>query len=160
MLYHPLLLTGKGKIKFGKSVQIGVTASPYYYSHYAYIQSRFAESEVVFGNGVAINNGFSAVAYSKITIGDHVLIGTNCTVIDNDGHNLHPKQRNIPGQALPVFIGENVFLGNNVTVLKGVSIGKNSVIGSNAVVTRDIPENVVAAGNPAIIIRNLQVEDI
>ena len=57
--------------------------------------------------------------------------------------------------SFPVYIGENVFIGSNVSILKGVEIGDNSVIGNGSVVTKNIPKNVVAAGNPAKVIRNL-----
>ena len=155
-LFHPLLLKGKGKISFGKNVQIGVTNSPNYYSHYTYLEARNSDSEIVIGDNVSINNGFSAEAFSKITIQNNVLIGVNCAVIDNDGHHLDIDKRNDgEPKSAAVLIGENVFLGDNVTVLKGVVIGKNSVIGNGAIVTKDIPENTIAAGNPAIVIRNL-----
>lgn len=155
-LYHPLLLKGKGKIKFGENVQIGVVASPNYFSHYAYLEARNSDSEIRIGDNVSINNAFSAVAFSKITIMSNVLIGVNCSIIDNDGHNLDADKRNsydVKSQA--VTIEKNVFLGNNVTVLKGVTIGKNSVIGNGSIVTKSIPENVIAAGNPAKVIRVL-----
>jgi maltose O-acetyltransferase len=155
-LFHPILLKGKGKISFGKNVQIGVVASPNFYSHYSYLEARNADSEINIGNNVTINNAFSAVAFSKITVQKYVLIGVNCTIIDNDGHNLDIEKRNDDGLlSEAVFIAENVFLGDNVTILKGVSIGKNSVIGSGSIVTNNIPENVIAAGNPARVIRNL-----
>lgn len=154
--YSPLLLKGKGKITFGKNVQIGVTASPNFYSHYTYLEARNPESEIHFGNNVAVNNGFSAVSFSKISIHDNVLIGINCSVLDNDGHNLAIDSRHSDEVAFAdVVIGENVFLGDNVTVLKGVTVGKNSVIGNGSIVTKDIPENCIAAGNPAKVIRNL-----
>lgn len=156
IVYQPLLLRGNGKINFGKNVQIGVINSPNFYTNYFYLEARTESSEISFGDNVAINNGFSAVVFSKITIQKNVLIGFNCSIIDNDGHNLGIHERNSgkPNFA-DVFIDENVFLGNNVTVLKGVTIGKNSVIGNSSVVTKDIPENVIVAGNPARIIRNL-----
>jgi galactoside O-acetyltransferase len=155
-VFHPLLLKGEGKITFGNNVQIGVIASPNFYSHYTYLEARNPESEIVIGNDVSINNAFSASAFGKITIGNNVLIGTNCTIMDTDAHALDPQQRNtgIP-KNLPVHIGENVFLGSDVTVLKGVTIGRNSVIGNGSVVTKDIPEMVIAAGNPARIIKSL-----
>ncbi|MGC4040136.1 MAG: acyltransferase [Flavobacterium sp.] len=155
-LYSPLLLKGKGKITFGRNVQVGVTASPHFYSHYSYLEARNPGSEIIIGSNVAINNAFSVVAFSKVMIHDGVLIGVNCSVIDNDGHNLAIDKRNsedVP--SADVVIGENVFLGDNVTVLKGVTIGKNSVIGNGSIVTKDIPENSIAAGNPAKVIRNL-----
>ena len=155
-LFHPLLLKGKGKISFGKNVQIGVVASPNFYSLYTYLEVRNSDSEINIGDNVSINNAFSAEAFSKITIQNNVLIGINCSIIDNDGHNLATDKRasdDIKTRA--VFIAENVFLGDDVTILKGVTIGKNSVIGNGSVVTKDIPENVIAAGNPARVIRNL-----
>ncbi|MFN3969597.1 acyltransferase [Flavobacterium sp.] len=155
-LFHPLLLKGKGKISFGQNVQIGVINSPNYYSHYTYLEARNSDSEIHIGNNVSINNNFSAVAFSKITIEKNVLIGNNCSIIDNDGHHLEVDKRNeVNPKSTSVFIGENVFIGSNVVILKGVTIGKNSVIGNSAVVTKNIPENVVAVGNPALVIRNL-----
>ena len=156
ILYQPLQLKGNGRISFGKNIQIGVINSPGYYSNYCYIEARTEESEIIIDDNVALNNGFSAVALTKITIKKNVLIGINCSIVDNDGHNLDANQRLVgKPKSVEVFIDENVFLGNNVTVLKGVMIGKNSVIGNGSVVTKNIPENVIAAGNPAKIIRNL-----
>ncbi|HNP31973.1 MAG TPA: acyltransferase [Flavobacterium sp.] len=155
-LYSPLLLKGNGKISFGKNVQIGVIASPNFYSHYTYLEARNLGSEISIGNNVSINNAFSAVAFSKITIQNNVLIGVNCSIIDNDGHNLEADKRNSDTiKTKDVLIEENVFLGDDVTILKGVTIGKNSVIGNGSIVAKSIPENVIAAGNPARIIRNL-----
>lgn len=155
-LYHPLLLKGKGKISFGKKVQIGVVTSPNFYSHYSYLEARNSDSEISIGDNVSINNAFSAVAFSKITIMSNVLIGVNCSIIDNDGHNLDANKRNSDDvKSQSVTIEKNVFLGNNVTVLKGVTIGKNSIIGNGSIVTKSIPENVIAAGNPAYVIRIL-----
>ena len=112
--------------------------------------------EISIGDNVSINNAFSAVAFSKITIQNHVLIGVNCAIIDNDGHNLEVDKRNSDDvNSAAIFIAEYVFLGDDVTILKGVTIGKNSVIGNGSIVTKSIPENVIAAGNPAQVIRNL-----
>lgn len=155
-LFHPLLLKGKGEIKFGENVQIGVISSPNFFSHYSYIEARESNSLIEIGNNVAINNNFSAVSAIKISIGNDVLIGVNCSIIDNDGHHLDADKRNtgIPKSA-EVIIEKNVFIGSNVTILKGVTIGENAVIGNSAVVTKSVPANSVAIGNPARIIRNL-----
>ena len=154
--YHPLLLKGKGIISFGKNVQIGVIASPNFYSHYTYLEAREECSEIIIGDNVAINNAFSIECSSKVVIKNDVLIGTGCSIIDNDGHNLAIEKRNFgTPKTAPIHIHQNVFLGSNVTILKGVTIGKNSIIGNGSVVTKNIPENVVAAGNPAKFIRNL-----
>jgi galactoside O-acetyltransferase len=155
-LYHPLLLKGKGKISFGKNVQIGVMASPNFYSHYAYLEVRNPQCEISIGDNVSISNAFSAIAFSSITIKKDVLIGLNCSIIDTDGHNLDSDKRNSYDiRAEAVLIEQNVFIGDNVTILKGVTIGRNSVIGNGSIVTKNIPENVIAAGNPARVIRNL-----
>lgn len=155
-LFHPLLLKGKGNIKFGKNVQIGVISSPNYFSHYSYIEARESDSLIEIGNNVAINNNFSAVASIKISIDNNVLIGVNCSIIDSDGHHLDADKRNsgIP-KSVEVIIENNVFIGSNVTILKGVTIGENAVIGNSSVVTKSVPANSIAVGNPAKVIRNL-----
>ena len=149
-------MVGKGSISFGNNVQFGVVNSPNYYSHYTYLEVRNSESKIIIGDNVSINNAFSAVAFNRITIQNNVLIGVNCSMIDNDGHSLEIDKRNdgIPLKAA-IFVEENVFLGDNVTILKGVTIGKNSIIGNGSIVTKNIPENSIAAGNPARVIRNI-----
>ena len=154
-IFHPLLLNGKGEISFGKNVQMGVINSPNFYSHYNYLEVRNKESKIEIGDNTAINNAFSAVAFSTITIKNNVLIGINCTIIDNDGHDLNADKRSLHVIGEAVVIENNVFIGDNVTILKGVTIGENAVIGFGSVVTKDIPSNVIAAGNPAKVIRNL-----
>lgn len=154
--FHPLLLKGKGKISFGKNVQIGVLSSPFFYSHYTYFEARESFSEISIGDNVAINNAFSIECNAKVIIENDVLIGSFCTIMDNDGHDLAIEKRKDGNPKMAsIHIQQNVFLGSNVTILKGVTIGKNSIIGNGSVVTKSIPDNVIAAGNPAKIIRNL-----
>lgn len=154
--YHPLLLKGKGKISFGKNVQIGVLSSPVFYSHYTYLEAREVSSEIIIGDNVAISNAFSIECNSRVIIENDVLIGSCCSIMDNDGHDLAIDKRNNGNPKMaPIHIQQNVFLGSNVSILKGVTIGKNSIIGNGSVVTKSIPENVIAAGNPAKVIRNL-----
>ena len=155
-LFHPLLLTGNGKISFGENVQMGVINSPKYYSHYSYFEARNEASEINIGNNVTINNNCSIEALSKIIIENNVLIGVNCSILDNDGHHLNPDKRTsgIPKSA-PIIIEQNVFIGDHVTILKGVTIGENSIIGNGSVVTKSVPSNVVVAGNPAQIIKQI-----
>lgn len=156
-LYYPLLLNGKGKIYFGENTQIGVINSPNYYSHYSYFEARNSESEIRIGNNVAINNHCTIEALSKITIQDNVLIGVNCSILDNDGHSLKIDSR-LSGtpKSAEIIIEKNVFIGDNVTILKGVTIGENSVIGNGSVVTKSFPSNVIIAGNPAQIIKEIK----
>ena len=156
VLHFPLLLNGKGKISFGNNFQNGVVAAHTYYSSYNYILAMEEDSAVVIGDNVVFANGASVQAISKITIGDNVMIGINCFLVDTDGHDLDPEKR-MTGVAKSgaITIKNNVVIYYNSVVLKGVTIGENSVIGSCSVVTKDIPANVFAAGNPARVIRNL-----
>jgi galactoside O-acetyltransferase len=155
-VYHPLLMRGKGRIVFGKNIQMGVVSAPNFYSHYSFLEVRNEYSEINIGNNVSISNSFSVECFSKVVIEDNVLIGNNCSIMDNDGHDLDIDARNtgIP-KTKDICICQNVFLGSNVIILKGVTIGENSVIGNGSVVTKNIPENVIAAGNPAKVIRSL-----
>jgi acetyltransferase-like isoleucine patch superfamily enzyme len=103
--------------------------------------------------------GFSGVSIGcaeSITIGNNVLVGANVVITDFDWHNVDPLRRRDPCTSLkPVIIEDNVFIGLNSIVWKGVTIGKNSVIGANSVVTKSIPENCIAAGNPARVIKSI-----
>lgn len=98
--------------------------------------------------------GFSATvisAASSITIGNRVLCGANCTVVDTDRHPLEAeaRARGKTGEVLPVTIEDDVWLGMNVVVLKGCSIGKGTVVAANSVVTRSLPAGIIAGGVPA-----------
>lgn len=96
---------------------------------------------------------------AKVTIGDNILIGPNVGIY-TAGHPLHYEIRNQEYEyAFPITIGDNVWIGGNVVINPGVTIGKNSVIGSGSVITKDIPENVIAIGNPCKILRKLTDDD-
>jgi maltose O-acetyltransferase len=150
-------LRGKGTIDVGEAVEIGVINSPFFFNGYGYLEARNNNAKISLGNHVKINNNCCIVANeSTIIIDNNVLIGFNCQIINSDFHNLDPKQRILGTfESKPVHIAENVFLGNNVTILKGVAIGRNSVIAAGSVVVNDIPENVIAGGNPAKVLRSL-----
>lgn len=100
------------------------------------------------------NCGFSGAAitsFVSVEIGSNVMCGANTFITDSDWH---PEDHR-SGKPKAIKIGNNVWLGLNVVVLKGVVIGDNTVVGANSVVTKDLPPNVVAAGNPCKIIRSL-----
>lgn len=102
-------------------------------------------------------SGLVLVAASKISIGNNVLIGSGCTIVDNDFHNADPQKRNdTEYSSRPVTIEDNVFIGFNCFILKGVTIGENSIIGANSTVINSIPKNSIAIGNPCkvVIIKN------
>lgn len=155
-LYLPLLLNGKGKISFGKNVQIGVSAAHFTYSTYNYLLAFEEDSEIIIGDNVVLANGATIQAASKITLEDNVMIGINCMLVDTDGHDLDPEKRmtGVPKTG-NITIKKNAVVYYNSVVFKGVTIGENSVIGACSVVTKDIPPNVFAAGSPAKVIRNL-----
>jgi galactoside O-acetyltransferase len=156
VLFHPLLLKGLGQITLGSGFQNGVIRSAHFYSHYNYFEARNEHSKIVIGNNVSFSNAISIVAFSTITIGDNVIIGGNCSLLDSDGHNPDPARRlEDHPDAVPITVEDNVLIYSNVIIAKGVRIGKNSIIGAGSIVTRNIPENVIAAGNPARVIKSL-----
>ena len=89
----------------------------------------------------------------EITIGDNSMIAGNAYLTDSDWHGLY--DRISPGKGAPIRVAENVWIGDNAIICKGVSIGPNSVIGAGSIVTSNIPANVVAAGNPAAVVKAL-----
>ncbi len=96
---------------------------------------------------------------AKVTFGDNVFIAPNC-VFSTAGHPLDAEQRNAGLEiALPITVGNNVWIGTNTSVLPGVTIGDNCVIGAGSVVNKDIPSNVVAAGNPCKVLRKITEQD-
>ena len=108
---------------------------------------------ITIGNRVFINAGCKSQNQGGIVIGDDALIGPN-TVLATLDHDLDPEKRPILHPA-PICIGRRVWIGAGVVITKGVTIGDNSVIAAGAVVTRDIPANVIAAGVPAKVLREL-----
>jgi galactoside O-acetyltransferase len=111
------------------------------------------------GDGFYANFNLVLVDDVDIYIGNNVMIAPNVT-ISPTGHPVHPDLRRGGTQfSVPVRIGDDVWIGANVAILPGVTIGNNSVIGAGSVVTRDIPENVVAVGNPCRVSRPIDERD-
>ena len=89
----------------------------------------------------------------KITFGDNCMLGPNVSIY-TAGHPIHPATRNSGYEyGMEVTVGDNVWIGGSVTIVPGVHIGNNVVIGAGSVVTKDIPANCIAVGNPARIVR-------
>lgn len=111
------------------------------------------------GEFTFINHNAYLMDCAPIKIGSHCFIGPNCGMYTA----IHPflaKERNKGlEKARPITIGDNVWIGADVTILPGVSIGANSVIGAKSVVTKDIPDNVIALGNPCRVLREITEQD-
>lgn len=114
---------------------------------------------VHFGKCVYANFNFTAVDDTHIYVGDYTMFGPN-VILATAGHPILPKLRQEAYQYnMPVHIGNNCWLGAGVIVLPGVTIGDNTVIGAGSVVTKDIPSNVVAVGNPCRVLREINEHD-
>ncbi len=128
-----------------------------------YIELPFRSSwgghHVHFGSGIYANFNLTLIDDGHIYVGDRVLFGPNVTVATAN-HPLNAKLRRQEMQYnRDVYIGENVWIGSNTVILPGVHIGKNSVIGAGSIVTRDIPEHVLAVGNPCRVLREIREQD-
>ena len=112
------------------------------------------------GDRTYVNHRCAFVVSRRITIGADVYVASNVRFLDSPGHPLDPVARRAkapppPEAVRPITVHDNVWIGMDVVVLPGVTIGENSVVGAGSVVTRDVPPNVVVAGNPARTIKSL-----
>ncbi len=112
-------------------------------------------SNIRVGSGTFANFGLMALDVAPITIGDDVQVGPNVQLL-TPTHPVEPEPRRAKWEgARSIVIGDNVWLGGGAIVLPGVTVGENTIIGAGAVVSRDVPPNVVAIGNPARVVRTL-----
>lgn len=123
------------------------------------LHANWAGKNVHFGKKVYANFNLTLVDDTDIYVGDFTMFGPNVTVA-TAGHPILPRLREEGYQYnLPVFIGKNCWIGAGAVILGGVTVGDNSVIGAGSVVTRDIPANCVAVGNPCRVIRKIGERD-
>ncbi len=123
------------------------------------LHANWGGRHVHFGKNVYANFGLTLVDDTHIYVGDFTMLGPN-VVLATAGHPVCPELREQAYQYnLPVTVGRNCWLGAGVIVLPGVTIGDNTVIGAGSVVTRDVPANVVAAGNPCRVLRPIGPQD-
>lgn len=115
-------------------------------------------NKVSIGDNSYINSNLNLIDDYTINIGKYCLIAPNVT-ITTTGHPIDPELRKTKMYSFPVNIGDNVWIGIGAIILPGISIGKNTVIGAGSVVTKDIPEDVVAFGNPCKVIRKINEND-
>lgn len=114
---------------------------------------------ITIGDDVYINFGCIILDCSEVTIGSHTLLGPNIGLYAAN-HSTDATERINGGcYGKPIHIGNNVWLGGDVKVLQGVTIDDNTIIGAGSIVTKDIPDNVIAVGNPCKVIRKITEED-
>jgi len=124
------------------------------------LHANWAGKHVHFGNKVYANFNLTMVDDTNIYVGDNVLFAPN-VILTTATHPVHPPLRSRQGQYnAEIRIGNNVWLGAGAIVLPGITIGENSVIGAGSIVTKDIPPNVVAVGNPCKVMREISEKDM
>jgi maltose O-acetyltransferase len=159
----PFRCDGYGQVQLGPRVSIGYPGAPILGDGMVRLQARAKHVVIEVGAGTYLSNNVQVISESRISIGSRCLIGDGVLIIDSDFHDLSAAARNASAPltsssitlTAPVIIEDNVFIGSRVIILKGVTIGKDSVIGAGSVVVRSIPPGVIAAGNPAKVIRPL-----
>lgn len=112
------------------------------------------QGHINLGDYCLIAPGVEITSAQQITIGNNTMIAAECILSDSDWHGTYNRIRPFRCTA-PIEVGNNVWIGKRAIVCKGISIGDNSIIGAGAVVTKNLPANVIAAGNPAKIVKHI-----
>ena len=123
--------------------------------------------KILIGNNCKVGKDSRILCVDSVTIGDYTTVAQNVTIVDNNNHPVNPEFRRfmrttphgssarswIHADHKPITIGENCWIGENSRIQKGVTIGDNSIVAACSVVTKDVPANCIAAGNPAKIVK-------
>lgn len=121
--------------------------------------ANFGGGHVHFGKNVYANFGLTMVDDTHIYVGDYTMFGPN-VIVATAGHPILPALREKSYQYnMPVHIGRNCWIGGGAIILPGITIGDNVVVGAGSVVTKDLPSNVVAVGNPCKVLREVNEHD-
>lgn len=157
LLRFPLVIRGRKYIDFGESLTTGVGCRFDCFSG-----NKPDEVKLKFGKDVQLNDYVHLVAMESISIGNNVLMASHIFISDNshgsyksDVNDSNPQVPPIEREYVtnPVIIGNNVWIGEGVCVMPGVTIGDGCVIGAHSIVTHDIPENTIAVGAPAKVVK-------
>jgi maltose O-acetyltransferase len=144
-LYGRIYFRAGGDVEFGGVTLVGTVVPIEIVSHEG--------SHISIGEHTFINYGASITAYREVRIGRHCLLGHHLRIIDRNEYGI--EQREIASPAAPVLIEDHVWIGAHVIILPGVRIGRHSAIGAGSVVTKDVPANCLAVGNPARVLRQM-----
>ena len=149
----------RSQMRFGAGLSLRSSArsNPLAPNHAVVLATWQAGAVLEAGANLGMTGGTLCAAES-IVIENNVTIGANSTIMDTDFHFLDPIRRRLaPAEAetAPIVIEDDVFVGTGCLILKGVRIGRGSVVAAGSVVTRDVPAHVIAAGNPACVVRAL-----
>jgi acetyltransferase-like isoleucine patch superfamily enzyme len=150
-------LSGRGRIVIGQRVQLSGKPS------FGFSNRVHASPQLLIGDRTFIGHGCSIGVAESVRIGNHCLLAAGVKVSDFDGHPLDAERRRrqepTPAEGIrPVVIGDDVWIGVAAIILKGVTIGDRSVVGAGALVTKDVPADVVVAGNPARVVKHLAAQ--
>lgn len=162
-VYSPVSLKGLDHISVGDNVKLdnGIILEAWdFHNNQKY------QPKINIGSNVSLGKNCHVGAINEIEIAEGTLIGSSVLIIDhnhglNDYSDLNtpPNKRALSSNG-PIHIGKNVWIGEKVSILSGVEIGNNSIIGANSVVTKSIPENCIACGIPARIIKKLDNQEV
>lgn len=123
------------------------------------LHANWGGRHVHFGNNIYANFGLTLVDDTHIYVGNHTMFGPN-VIVATAGHPILPALREQAYQYnAPVHIGKNCWIGAGAVILPGITIGDNVVVGAGSVVTKDLPDNVVAVGNPCRVLREVNAHD-
>lgn len=152
--FLPYIL-GKGRLEIGERCRINGKINMYFSNRY------FESPMVTVGDNCSLGHMLSLNVAERIRIGNYVRIGGLVAISDSDGHPIDKIDRRtkpFPRESIkPVTIDDDVWIGRNVIILKGVHIGEGAIVGAGSVVTKDVPPRSIVGGNPARVIRYLDV---
>lgn len=155
-----IFIKNNGFLKIGQnfSANSGINANPIGGDTLLRLIVHLPESRLILGDNIGMSNS-TIYCWQEITIGNNVLIGGSVKIWDTNFHSTNSTTRlsknDINITSAPINICDNVFIGAGTIILKGVTIGENSIIAAGSVVVKSIPPNVIAGGNPCLVVKDI-----